>query len=454
MSLGSLLAPNIYNLYSGNFHVLNDLIVDGSLDINNITVDTFNVTGTDDSTNTLTGALTVVGGIGIGKSTSIGGNLAIFSNAKGSIGTAGGALISGDVSINSPTPAVSTSTGALTVKGGTSVGGDLYVGGTIYGSQVPFPLSVPHLAITDTTDSGGTDNGVLTVAGGVGFGKSLYVGSYICCDSFQDYTGGMNIRNYAGFKHLTLTNEGNTGNIILNSKTGNIQHQINTVTVQTITDSLITNAVAEKITVSTASSDTASGALVVAGGVGIAGDLRVGGTIYGSQVPFPLSVPYLAITNTTVSAGTSSGALTVVGGVGIGGAVNVGGAVQTPSLSLTDNATVSPIVLYLSGGQNLGTIGASFLMLSSGYLAFIIMNEFTTSGMLTNASLMQTAVDVIPLNFRPVNDFYSPFTVIQNGVYVTGTIRICSTGQIIIYGTYVASQSNGYARVSLLYSLL
>ena len=67
----------------------------------------------------------------------------------------------------------------------------------------------------------------------------------------------------------------------------------------------------------TASTSTTTGALKVAGGVGIAGALNVGttATITGSA----------AISSTTASTSTTTGALTVAGGAGIAGDLNVGG---------------------------------------------------------------------------------------------------------------------------------
>jgi hypothetical protein len=85
------------------------------------TVDTqLLVNGTEQATSTATGALEVVGGVGIGGSLFVGGivtatNLVRLTNA---------------------TEASTTNTGALTVAGGVGVGKDLRVGGTIYGTIV------------------------------------------------------------------------------------------------------------------------------------------------------------------------------------------------------------------------------------------------------------------------------------------------------------------------------
>jgi hypothetical protein len=100
-----------------------------------------------------------------------------------------------------------------------------------------------------------------------------------------------------------------------------------TATVQSETDSL----------------STTTGALIVSGGAGIGGNLHVGGEI----VAHKLTVEYttvtqtqvtspdiFTITNTTVSISTDSGALTVAGGVGIGGDLYVGGGTNLSGITL------------------------------------------------------------------------------------------------------------------------
>jgi len=83
---------------------------------------------------------------------------------------------------------------------------------------------------------------------------------------------------------------------------------------------------------STASSTSSNtGALVVAGGVGIGGCVNVSGT---------LVVGALDLTSTATSTSTTTGALIVPGGVGIGKCVNIGGN-TTVSGGLYVNSTAS-----------------------------------------------------------------------------------------------------------------
>jgi hypothetical protein len=95
------------------------------------TVDTqLLVNGTEQATSTTTGALEVVGGVGIGGSLFVGG-IATATNL---------------VRLTNATEASTTNTGALTVAGGVGVGKDLRVGGTIYGTVIGTIIGVTTTA--------------------------------------------------------------------------------------------------------------------------------------------------------------------------------------------------------------------------------------------------------------------------------------------------------------------
>jgi hypothetical protein len=85
-----------------------------------------------------------------------------------------------------------------------------------------------------------------------------------------------------------------------------------------------------RIIPATPSSSTSTGALVVAGGVGIGGDLYLNGSLTFSSVVSTLTVASLVLTGTTDSASTATGTLTVKGGIGIGGNIYLGGDLFVP----------------------------------------------------------------------------------------------------------------------------
>jgi hypothetical protein len=99
---------------------------------------------------------------------------------------------------------------------------------------------------------------------------------------------------------------------------------------------------------STATTSTNTGALTVTGGVGVGGNLYVGGTITANQLTIQYttitqtqvtSPDIFTITNTTQSISTTTGALAVYGGVGIGGNLNVSGTIVGGGVRSTTSST-------------------------------------------------------------------------------------------------------------------
>ncbi len=111
------------------------------------------------STTSGSGALVVVGGVGIGGTLSLGGNV----NYVGTTTVSGNASYSGITSITNTTASTSTTSGALVVSGGFGLTGASYFGGIAN--------------FTNTTNATSTTTGALILAGGAGMLGSLYVGN-------------------------------------------------------------------------------------------------------------------------------------------------------------------------------------------------------------------------------------------------------------------------------------
>ena len=200
-----------------------------------------------------------------------------------------------------PTP--STSTGFTLITSDTlvttyssSLGNIEFNSGTMYSNVVGQPIRLIGTGTTSIQVSGGTattstNTGALVVNGGVGIRDDLFVG----------------------------------GNTTLKKLT------LNEFTATTATIFKL-NVIGTETSIS-----TTTGAMVVAGGVGIGKDLYVGNNINSYKIDSVLgNIVNLAVTGTNISNNVSSGALVVAGGVGIAGNTNIG-----TTLSVGSTATFS-----------------------------------------------------------------------------------------------------------------
>jgi hypothetical protein len=150
----------------------------------------------------------------------------------------------------------------------------------------------------------------------------------------------------------------------------------------------------------TESNDTASGALEVVGGAGIGKNLNVGG----SQV----LAGSLTVNSTTESNDTASGALEVVGGAGIGGNANIGGKVTIQSS--TGSVSTQSGALTVGGGVGIGeTLYVGKDLYVGGILYGTILGSISTATNLFSGSAGQ-----VPYQTGPgITSFYGPGTAGQ-----------------------------------------
>jgi len=198
----------------GNINIGGNATIGGNINVNgfmNIVKDaSFNgnvvIYKTTPSTSSTSGALQVVGGVGIGGNVNIDGNITIGGNVSvnGFMNIVNDASFNGNVVIYKTTPSTSSTTGAFQVRGGLGIGGNLFVQSntTIFGDTSFNGI----VSIINTTNSTGTNStsGALQVAGGVGIGGNVNIG------------GNININNgiiLANNKDLTLGGGGSTGKI-------------------------------------------------------------------------------------------------------------------------------------------------------------------------------------------------------------------------------------------------
>lgn len=220
--------------------------------------------------------------------------------------TFNGGTISNPLFVNNNTASTSSVTGAIRVLGGVGIGGELFVGTNInarfrgeirfwdndntqyIGFKAPTNVSTNSVWTLPATD--GTLGQVLTtngtgtlswttITGGSGGGSSNPPGGT---------DGNVQFNNNGSF--------GGTSNLVWDNATNTLG-----------TFELYVNS-------TTTSTSPTTGAVIIDGGVGIAGRLNAGGQT--------------KITDSTASTSTTTGAFVVTGGAAVGGSVHVGGNVN------------------------------------------------------------------------------------------------------------------------------
>jgi hypothetical protein len=219
-----------------------------------------------------------------------------------------GGNFTGAISTSSTTASTSSATGALIVSGGAGIAKTSYFGESV--------------VIQGSTASTTPTTGALVVTGGVGISGSLNVGSSSAANVFihnTDYTSSANLylRTGTGASLKETSIVRNSTELQINSVFGTITNYANVFQfyATNLDDYLLKiSSTGATFYTTTASTSTITGALVSAGGVGIAKTSYFGQSI--------------VIQGTTASGSTTTGALVVTGGVGIGGSLNVFGTID------------------------------------------------------------------------------------------------------------------------------
>src|SRR6478609_1271605 len=345
------------------------------------------IRGAGDATSTATGALTVAGGLGIGKSAYIGTSLFVQGGSWTSTGTdvyinSGGSNInirnaagsnSGEfesnmthfnfrtVNITTPTTiapfrafvidkttgfvsaraledTTGNQTGSFQVYGGASVSKSIWVGSnaTIQGNlSVAGSITTTGanpVTFSNTSNSNSVTSGAVVIAGGLGIGLNTYIGGRLVVTdttpSTSSVTGAAVIGGGLGVN--TDINIGGNGNI-----GGNL----------TVAGNITSTAGSVMFTNTTTSTSTTTGAVIVGGGVGIGGNIFVGGVG--------------TFTNTAPTTSVTTGSIVTSGGVGIAGGIYLGGVLNITNATGSSSTTTGSIVTAggVGVGQNLNVSG-------------------------------------------------------------------------------------------------
>jgi len=381
------------------------------------------VTGTNVTVNTYSGALIVDGGIGVGGDIYVGGMVTAsdFQINGFSVNTTtfDGGLITTPLTINTTTISNSTLSGALVVKGGAGIGGTLnatrinatsiQINGVNLSTSTIFNGGSVSGAVNITNSIGSitTSTGALTVAGGVGVARNITVGYDTVGGSayFGDPYSASGI-NQILFTRIYNVNTGSSSGVahVLQSTTSSSNgstislYAFNTASSSTYTNrtlrvgtggifSTSTNGLlfwetigpsikfivqntATSVTITSATNtiDYKVATLVVTGGLGVSGNTYVNGLVTATSLAttsittFPVgsnanllidpdgggdvifsTATQVVIYDTATCISTTTGALVVTGGVGIGGNLNVGGSLNV-SGAVTFSGTITNII--------------------------------------------------------------------------------------------------------------
>jgi hypothetical protein len=361
-----------------------------------------------------------------------------------------GGIVTGILGTSDFTQSTNTNTGALIVRGGAgigrnvNIGGDLSVAGNltvtgIVSSSTTITTSsfqtTQIIVTTNTASSTSTTTGALVVAGGAGFAKDVWIGGNLDVAG-TIYMNGVGLNTISGstgtFDFLVVEGTG-TGLAVTNNVTiggnatvgGNtrvtgittatkVQSTLLAVsgasTLTTLTVTGVSTLTSVAITATTVSASTITGALTVAGGVGIRGNLYVGGEIVAEKLTIQLTTvttvnvitdDIVTVLNTSNAISVSSGAIQTLGGVGVtkdiyvGGNATVDGFINGTLLGLATSATniaggnvgyipmqsaagVTKWIVAASGGQFLKSNGttATFVSTTTMYVDSAVRAEY------------------------------------------------------------------------------
>jgi hypothetical protein len=357
------------------------------------------VTNTTASTSAATGALVVAGGVGIGGALNISANgaygigspvIRANSNTTGELGISFNNTTGRDWQVVSTGTASGLGSGKLSFYDATT--------GGIVGSRMAIDAT-GKVEITATTPSTTTTSGALTVAGGVGVGKGLNVYGN---SSFQPETpiGGVTISSVSIASHLTLDMFAAPGySAYLRMGPSGIYSEMQ---VDNGGNYIFNTNVASVMSIIRAGS--VGGTLVLANG-----NAAFGGAI--------------SVASTAVSTSVSTGALTVAGGVGISGALHIPTAAATANTTQAMNMATHGAWQAWTPTVTSAVSGPPTVTTTCRYKQINKMVFFTAVIVITAQNGAGTAIAFT----LPVTAASQDFTFVGRENAVTGSLLVCWT---------------------------
>ena len=425
---------------------------------NTFSVDNTIINGSTDATSTATGSLQVRGGVGVNRSMFVGGNINVTGNvvATGDLIANGGDLITNQATfllVNSTSTTVNFAGSATTITIGAASG----------------TTTVRNNVLVDiSTEATSTATGALQVRGGIGVNRDVWIGQRLNVAGDAIVTGDVTVNggdlqtsqttfNLLNTTATTVNAFGAATAITLGATTGNTNIR-NTVTVTNITEA----------------TSTATGALVVWGGVGInrsawigqrlnvagdaivtgdvtvnGGDLQTGATTFnlinttattvnfaGASTAMTIGASsngFVSIRNLTNAVATNDGALRVAGGIGVVKDMYVGGVITAGATqAATTGSTVSGVFYN-------NTLLASFTSNAIASTSTQNLDSFSASAYRSAKYFCQVTMGS--------NIHVSEISVMHDGTkaYITEYAILTNSGQL---GSYNADYSGGNVTIT------
>ena len=292
-----------------------------------------------------------------------------------------------------------------------------------------------NLTVAHTTTSTSTTTGALQVAGGVGIAGNTYIGGRLIVNSSLadpfNITAGTHTLQFTSDGSIEITRTG--GGAYIDFKGGSVDYDTRIQSVgngASASLSFSTNT-AERVSIdpngnvligvpntntfsnlyvgyTTTSTSSTTGALRVAGGVGVAGNVYTGGIV--------------DITSTAASTSTSTGALIVDGGAGIAGNVNAGNVTAT-------NLTGTLLTAAQTNITSVGTLGS--LSVTGNVSAANLVSSFGLWGTVRTAAQSSiTSVGTLT-SLAVSNGLAATFAVTANSSTFTDTVSTSTTNKVL-----------------------
>jgi hypothetical protein len=325
----------------------------------------------------------------------------------------------------SDTTSGTSSTGALTVAGGITIGENIYVGG-----------NTSTFVGTNFNLNGIAGNTIELPNGGIG-AQYLFIATSATINGANILTTATANGNIGGVFTASFTFINGAESTSTTTGAVVIQHGLGVGGNVNVGGSFETTGTVY-VWSTLDSTSTTTGALVVNGGVGIGEDVNIGGNLSTTGTVY--------IWSALDSTGTSTGALVVNGGVGIDGDVYIGGRLFYPnsldivSTQNSTSTTTGALVVFggVGIGENLnvgGIINATTANLFTIHLTGGVDSTSTTSGDLTVAGGVGIGEDVNIGGYVAIGSTATSGSTTQGALTVAGGAGIA--GNLYVAGTIV-----------------